>query len=68
MNNLDAHRAARALADFGHIAANGVPFVDLEMAATLARVPAPQSLRDRIQICAALEDLNRPTDHQRPTT
>lgn len=63
MTPLDAHHAARALADLGHTGAEPIPGPDIDMAAVLAGVPAPRSARDRIQICAALDDLrSRATD------
>lgn len=68
MNANDAHQAALALADFGHTGGRPIPFTDIDMATDLTDVPRPRTIADRFQICAALEDLTSPTDHQRPTT
>jgi hypothetical protein len=55
MTPADAHRAALALADLGHVPTNAIPCADIDMAAALAGVPTPQSTRDRVQICGALD-------------
>lgn len=57
MNLVNAYRTAKALADMGHTNSPVIPRADMEMAATLADVPRPETTADRAQVCEALDDI-----------
>lgn len=57
MTLIHAYRTAKALADMGHTHNPVIPHADMDMAATLADTPRPQTATDRAAICDALDDI-----------
>ncbi len=57
MSLIAAYRTAKVLADLGHTNTPLIPHADMDMAATLADVPLPQTTADRAAICDALDTL-----------
>jgi hypothetical protein len=54
---IDAYRTAKALADMGHADSPFIPHADMDMAATLADVPRPDTAADRAAVCDALDEI-----------
>lgn len=57
MTLIHAYRTAKALAGMGHTHSPAIPHADMEMAATLADTPRPQTAADRAAVCDALDDI-----------